>query len=140
MGYLRQNWLKVFRDVAAIWVLCAVGQLVVIAIWGGVGLAHIVASFVFPVIGFTVSGCLARVDRFEHLFHVALFLWMTGLINVFLRTNDFVSFGKNFGIWFLIVMGAGGALSLIFVRRTKRVEGTSPSVAVVHSVEEDVGG
>jgi hypothetical protein len=70
----------------------------------------------FCIVGFCISGCLAKGNRWKHLGCVALFTWLTSIANVFL--------GLAFEFWLLSVfgvfawMGVGGGLSYLFKRRT----------------------
>lgn len=78
--------------------------------------AAVIANLCFGSVGFAISGCLATGNRWKHLGYVALFCWLTSLINVV--------FGLPVVQWFLgvlfmpLVMGIGGGVSYIFKRKT----------------------
>jgi hypothetical protein len=110
----------VIRDIVIITVLTFIGGFIV-GFSGGAknpqmfAIAVAVSNFLMGIIGFIISGCLARHDRWRHLTYVAVGVWLAGLINV-------VFFGFSFGLWILsivfiaIMMGTGGAISYIFKR------------------------
>jgi len=83
--------------------------------------AIVVSNLVFGVIGFTISGCLVRVERFKHLTIVAVGVWLAGLVNV-------VFMGFPIGQWvagiFLafLMMGIGGAVSFLFVSAERQAQ------------------
>jgi hypothetical protein len=81
-------------------------------------LAMAAGNLVFMIVGFTISGALARTRRFNHLLWVALGVWLASIINV-------LFFGATIIQWFMSVvvilalMGIGGLLSYAFVRNPK---------------------
>jgi hypothetical protein len=93
--------------------------------------APLVADFVdfaFGIVGFTISGCLAKVNRFRHLVSVGIVVWIisTGAYSLVVYINAISSAvgnvvgyaGMSFikiGIFLLI----GWGLSYIFVRTPK---------------------
>lgn len=117
------NWKTILRDTLLVWGLSLVGGFIVgfsFAMRGAAGdqtemMLIALSNIICSIIGFTISGCLARKNRFQHLFWVALMTWLTSLFNV-------VVMGFPFGQWALsiilimVLMGAGGGLSFIFVR------------------------
>ena len=118
---IKIKWLAVFRDVAIIWALTLIGGFiagVAARSAGGAGPpmgALAIANILLGTVGFIISGCLAKTWRFQHLWVVALFVWLTSAVNAF-----FGAFG--FTQWLLSVlliipmMLAGGGISFLFVR------------------------
>jgi hypothetical protein len=107
----------VIRDVFIIVVLTAVGGFVVGFTMGikssAAMLAIALSNMVFGTIGFIISGCLAKGNRWWHLAWVGIGVWLAGLINVF-------AFGFGIVQWIFsvvaigIMMGLGGGLSYFF--------------------------
>ena len=70
----------------------------------------------FSIVGFCISGYLAKGNRWKHLSFVALFAWLTSIVNIF--------FGFPVVFWLATVffifplMGVGGGLSYLFKRQT----------------------
>ena len=121
---MKTNWIGVLRDIIIIWVLTFLGGFFVglTGVRGERGqLAISVLAILLMIVGFTISGCIVKVNRFKHLFVVALGVWITSIVNIFLGISDLVT-------WILCIitivfsMLIGGALSLIFVRPPKSVE------------------
>lgn len=117
------NIWPIVRDVTIIWVLTLLGGMVVGAagsrqntetVWTTTGVA--LSNVLFGIVGFCISGCLAKGNRWKHLGYVALFVWLTSIVNVFL--------GLPFEQWLsavyvpFLLMGVGGGLSYLFNRRT----------------------
>ena len=115
------SW-RILRDVAILWVLTAVGGFAIGLTIGRTApnpatVAMYIAgsNIVLGIIGFVISGSLARGPRWPHLAIVALGLWATSLINVFFM-------GFSLGQWLLggfmiaLMMGMGGGLSYVFKR------------------------
>ena len=106
----------ILRDVAILWVLTGLGGFVAGFAQGAARFwALAVSNLFFITVGFVISGCLAIGSRWKHLAYVALFTWLSCLINVF------------FGLiplehWFLSIlfiplfMALGGGLSYVFKR------------------------
>jgi hypothetical protein len=109
----------IIRDTAIVVVFTAIGGFV-IGLAGAFGtqrgmLAMIASNFLLGTIGFVVSGCLSRGNRWRHLSFVALGVWLFGLVNV-------AFFGFTIIQWIIssfaiaMMMGIGGALSYVFRR------------------------
>lgn len=116
------KWRAVIRDVLIIFALTFLGGFVAgfaTALAGSAIefniMAIAVSNVIFMVVGFTISGALAKENRFKHLLHVAIGVWLSSLINV-------AFFGTTLANWVfsiafvIIAMGIGGALSFLFVR------------------------
>ena len=117
------NIWPIVRDVTIIWVLSFLGGMVAgvagprqntETVWTSTGVVF--ADVLFGIVGFCISGCLAKGNRWKHLGYVAFFVLLTSIVNVFLRLA--------FELWLLSVfgifawMGVGGGLSYLFKRRT----------------------
>lgn len=109
----------IIRDTAIVVVLTAVGGFV-IGLAGAFGtqrgmIASVASNLLLGTIGFIISGCLSRGNRWCHLGFVALGVWLFGLVNV-------TFFGVTIIQWIFssiviaMMMGIGGALSYIFRR------------------------
>ena len=111
----------ILRDVAIIWVLTFFGGVVAAfaahsqsaqRVWVSSGV--VVSDLLFGTVGFVISGCLATGSRWKHLAYVALFCWITSLINIL--------FGLPVEQWFWgaffypLVMAVGGGVSYVFKR------------------------
>ncbi|MCX6544005.1 MAG: hypothetical protein NTV05_06270 [Acidobacteria bacterium] len=117
-------WLAVVRDVVIIYALTFLGGFVV-GVAGGQGPRGAVAiglsNVLFGIVGFTISGCLARVKRWRHLTAVATVVWLASGANIFFGAGTVLT-------WILgimptgVVMAIGGGLSHLFVRRFARPE------------------
>jgi len=112
----------IVRDVAMLWVLTFLGGIIAGAarlrhdtepVWASTG--AVLSNVIFGIIGFCIIGCLAKGNRWKHLGYVALFSWLTSIVNVFL--------GLPFEMWLggayvpFVLMGAGGGLSYLFKRQ-----------------------
>lgn len=108
----------VARDVAIVFGLTFLGGAVI----GLSGVEHGaryrlalgVANVIFSVVGFTISGAIAKTDRFEHLFQVAIGVWLLGLLNVLITSTTLIHWLLSFLI-IMVAMGLGGLISFLFV-------------------------
>lgn len=117
------NIWPIVRDVTIIWVLCFLGGMVAgvagprqntETVWTSTGVVF--ADVLFGIVGFCISGCLAKGNRWKHLGYVAFFVWLTSIVNVFL---GFPFEQRLSGVYFpFLLMGVGGGLSYLFKRRT----------------------
>lgn len=113
------RWAAVLRDVGIIWLLTAVGGLIVgIANPGddALTIAAGLSNFIFGIIGFTVSGVLARGPRWRHLLAVAAGVWLTSFVNIFLLGIGLSELVAAIP-FVLVIMAVGGGLSYLFRRR-----------------------
>lgn len=112
------RWLAVLRDIALIWLLTFAGGFVV-GMAGATGdtfiLAIAASNLLLTTVGFTIAGCLAKQDRFKHLFLVALGLWFTSLVNVLSPAVSLVQWAASI-VAILVTMAIGGGLSFLFVK------------------------
>lgn len=78
------NWKAIIRDVAIICGLMALAGVVIALIPGQEfpTLAIGMATFLFGTVGFIISGCLTKMDRFRHMVKVAIGVWLIGLVNI----------------------------------------------------------
>jgi hypothetical protein len=115
----------VLRDIAVIYVLSAIGGFLLGASTGDQspeplrflwGIA--VANILLVTIGFVISGCLARGNRWRHLFIVAAGVWWAGIVNV-------VFLGVGIVQWLLssvliaVLMGVGGGISFVLKKENQ---------------------
>ncbi len=120
---MKIRWLAVIRDVLVIILLTSVGGFLV----GILGVQQTrtrtylaAANIFFSVVGFTISGCMAKVDKSRHLFTVAIALWIVTITNVFLGA-PFISWLLGI-LPILLMMAIGNALSSFFVRTPEKRE------------------
>lgn len=78
-----------------------------------------ISTIVLTVVGFTISGAIAKEERFKHLFLVAIGFWITGLNNVLFGFASMITWFISI-ILILVLMGIGGAMSFIFVPSSKK--------------------
>jgi hypothetical protein len=116
----------VLRDVVIIWVLTFIGGFIVgfaasIASGGQpldqqkLILAAAISNLLLGTVGFTISGCLAPSDRWQHLIIVGIGTWLTGLLNVFLQTITLTQWLAS-AFFVALIMSVGGLVSYIFKR------------------------
>jgi hypothetical protein len=86
------------------------GEMYLVAIAAG--------NLLVSVMGFTISGALARTDRFKHLLKVALGLWFLNLVNVLFVGVTLTQWVLSIAVIF-VAMGIGGLLSFLFVKNPK---------------------
>ena len=114
------DWKGVARDVGIVFVLTFLGGLVVGFTTSLTGaevniLAVALSNIVFGTVGFTISGCIVKTNRFKHLYQVALGVWLLSLINVAFGMVDIQQWLLSI-LSVLLMMGMGGGLSYLFVR------------------------
>jgi hypothetical protein len=113
----------VIRDVIIVAVLTAIGGSIVGLASGRadmssprfvLGLAA--SNILLGSVGFVIVGYLAKGNRWRHLAHVAVGVWLVGLLNVMV---GMISFGQwFFSVFFVaLIMGVGGGLSFAFKRQ-----------------------
>ncbi|MFC1764681.1 hypothetical protein ACFL6U_21755 [Planctomycetota bacterium] len=134
------KWGAIIRDIVIIWILTALAGFV-IGIMGTENerfmLAIAFANMLFGSVGFCISGCLAKINRWKHLNHVALGVWLVGLVNVIIGPFPIRSW--FFGIIALyIMMGLGGATSYLFVKSPGLNNSTESESIGESSVSEEV--
>jgi len=130
------NWKLIARDTLILWCFTALGGVAVGFAFGVMGAAQSpksliaigVSNLLFGIVGFTIVGALAKVNRFRHLLIVAVATWITSLTNVFV-------FGVGFGQWalsllfLLVIMLIGGGISLLLTARPGRTAAVREPVA-----------
>jgi hypothetical protein len=79
-------------------------------------LAVAAANVIFSIVGFAISGAIAKTDRFDHLFQVAIGVWLLGLLNVLITSTTFFQWLLSF-LMIMVTMGLGGLVSFVFVRK-----------------------
>ncbi|MHB8901221.1 MAG: hypothetical protein ACYC6Y_20930 [Thermoguttaceae bacterium] len=112
------RWKALVRDVAVIFFLTFLGGVVIGVASAGRDLpmaAVGVSNIIFMIVGFTISGCIVKVQRFRHMFHVALAVWLLGAFNILLVPGlGLVQWAAGL-VGIMIMMLIGGGISLIFV-------------------------
>jgi hypothetical protein len=117
------HWIAVVRDVAIVFGITFLGGFIVgfaASLSGGEvsTLALAVSNIIFGTAGFTISGCLAKIHRFRHLFGVAAGAWVVSLVNVALGAVTLQIWAASL-LTILAMMGLGGAVSFLFVKAPK---------------------
>lgn len=119
-----KGWKAIVRDVVIIWLLTAIGGFILgvaISITGRSAVAMVavgLSNIFFGIIGFCISGCMIKDQRWNHLIIVALFVWLTSIINILFRSISLIQWLISI-IVILIMMAAGGGLSFIFKKPSK---------------------
>ena len=118
------RWGAVIRDVVIIWILTALAGFA-IGITSTPGsnlmLGYAFANLFFGSVGFTISGCMAKVGRWKHLFVVAIGVWIVGLINIIIAPIGIKEWLFGF-IFIALMMAIGGGLSYLFAPTPKSRE------------------
>lgn len=123
------NWIAVARDVSIVFGLVLVSSFVAAQLLQAQGeevtaLVIGLSNIFWGTVGFAISGCLVKVQRFKHLFIVAIGLWLVSFVNVAMGLTRVQVWVAGF-LLILLMMGLGGGLSYLFVR-TPQVEPASP--------------
>ncbi|MGH7260808.1 MAG: hypothetical protein ACREI9_09025 [Nitrospiraceae bacterium] len=124
------DWKGLARDVGIVFVLTFIGGLVVGFTSSLTGaevniLAIALSNIVFGTVGFTISGCIVKINRFKHLYRVALGVWLLSLMNVAFGMVDIQQWLVSI-LSVLLMMGMGGGLSYLFVRTPPAGSATLP--------------
>jgi hypothetical protein len=114
------NFIAIVRDVSIVFGLVLASSFAAVQIIQGMGeeatpLVIGLSNIFWGTVGFTISGCLARVQRFKHLFMVAVGLWLASFVNVAMGLTPLPAWAAGF-LLILLMMGLGGGLSYLFVR------------------------
>ena len=112
------RWKALIRDAVIIFVLTGLGGFVIGLASAGSDLpmaAVGVSNIIFMIVGFTISGCIVRRQRFRHLLHVALAVWLLGAFNMLFPAIGLVQWLASI-IVIAVSMLIGGGISHIFVK------------------------
>jgi len=114
------NWIAVARDVSIVFGLVlassfAAAQLIQATGEEVTALVIGLSNIFWGTVGFAISGCLAKVQRFKHLLMVAVGLWLVSFVNVAMGLTPVQFWAVGF-LLILLMMGLGGGLSYLFVR------------------------
>lgn len=114
------NWIAVARDVSIVFGLVLVSSFAAAQLIQAQGeevtaLVIGLSNIFWGTVGFAISGCLARIQRFKHLFIVAIGLWLISFVNVAMGLTPVQVWVAGF-LLILLMMGLGGGLSYLFVR------------------------
>lgn len=125
------NWIAVARDVSIVVGLVLVSSFAAAQIIQATGeevtaLVIGLSNFFWGTVGFTISGCLARIQRFKHLFIVAIGLWLVSFVNVAMGLTPVQMWAAGF-LLILLMMGLGGGLSYLFVRPPQAEPSSQPN-------------
>lgn len=112
--------MNIIRDVILLNVLTAFGGVFIGLSAHGMSLSKMlpllgVSNIIFLIVGFFIIGCFTKENRFLHLKNVAIIVWLSSILNVFMFKEI------KFGMWLLsiiptfICMLIGGGISLLFV-------------------------
>jgi len=120
------NWIAVARDVSIVFGLVLVSSFAAAQLIQATGeevtaLVIGLSNFFWGTVGFTISGCLAKTQRFKHLFIVAIGLWLVSFVNVAMGLTPVQVWAVGF-LLILLMMGLGGGLSYLFVRTPQGVQ------------------
>ena len=123
---------QIVRDVLILFALTFMGGFVIGAAVGSsfstsvnAQFALIISNFLFSVVGFCISGALAKINRFKHLIVVAVVFWVCSAANMLIAPLTFAQWAFSI-VFILVTMGIGGALSFVFV---KAPSGAKPNAA-----------
>ena len=114
------RWAALIRDVSIVFGLVVASSFAAAQIIQAMG-AEVTAgviglsNFFWGTVGFTISGCLARVQRFKHLLMVAVGLWLVSFVNVAMGLTPLLTQVAGL-LLILLMMGLGGGLSYLFVK------------------------
>jgi hypothetical protein len=125
------NWIAVVRDVSIVVGLVLVSSFAAAQLIQATGeevtaLVIGLSNFFWGTVGFTISGCLAKMQRFKHLLIVAIGLWLVSFVNVAMGLTPVQMWAAGF-LLILVMMGLGGGLSYLFVRTPTMEQTTTPS-------------
>ena len=116
-----KGWKAVARDVIIIWIFTAIGGFLIgIATTGSkLPMAAIaVSNIILGIVGFCISGCMTEEHRWGHLSSVAIFVWLTSIINVLIGPFSLVNWIMG-SIFICIMMGIGGGISFLIKKPIK---------------------
>ena len=117
---MRIRWSALIRDVSIVFGLVLASSFAAVQIIQAMGeevtaLVIGLSNIFWGTVGFTISGCLAKTERFKHLFMVAVGLWLVSFVNVVMGMTPVQFWAVGF-LLILLMMGLGGGLSYLFVR------------------------
>ena len=117
---MRIRWSALIRDVSIVFGLVLASSFAAAQIIQAMGeevtaLVIGLSNIFWGTVGFTISGCLAKTERFKHLFMVAVGLWLVSFVNVVMGMTPVQFWAVGF-LLILLMMGLGGGLSYLFVR------------------------
>jgi hypothetical protein len=128
-----EGWKAVVRDVVIIWVMIFIGAIIggviieIAELKAGTGMpvaTVVLSTYYFCIIGFCISGCMIKYDRWKHLCIVALFTWLSSCVVTIFPPVSLLNWFFSI-IVFFIMMGMGGGISFLIVKPNRCVP--SPS-------------
>ena len=132
----------IIRDVIIVWIFTTAGGFLVgfaalNASLGELVFALGLSNTILATIAFCISGCMIQEDRWKHLAIVAIFVWLTSIVNVII---GFVTLGDwLLGIvWTFVMAGIGGGLSLLINKPNQNITRTCPHCVELIKVQATV--
>ena len=113
-----KGWKAVVRDVVMLWILTGIGGFIIGVATVGSELpigAVALSNVILGIIGFCISGCMMAENRWRHLFIVALFVWLTSIVNIFVGPFSFMNWLLGMVVIF-IMLAVGGGISFLIVK------------------------
>ena len=113
-----KGWKAVIRDIIIIWILTGIGGFIIGIATAGSELpmaAIALSNLLLGIIGFCISGCLIADNRWKHLIIVAVFVWLTSIVNIFIGATTYSNWRLSI-LFILIMMAIGCGLSFLFVK------------------------
>lgn len=120
---MRLKLIAIARDVSIVFGLVVASSFIAAQIIEAMGqevtaLVIGLSNIFWGTVGFAISGCLAKVRRFQHLFMVAIGLWLVSFVNVAMGLTPLPTWAAGL-VLILVMMGVGGGLSYLFVKTPK---------------------
>jgi len=120
------NFIAIARDISIVFGLVVASSFAAAQIIQAMGeevtpLVIGLSNFFWGIVGFTISGCLAKVQRFKHLLMVAVGLWLLSFVNVAMGLTRPEVWAVGF-LLILAMMGLGGGLSYLIVKTPQAAE------------------
>jgi len=133
------NWIAIARDVSIVFGLVLVSSFAAAMIMEAMGaevtpLVIGLSNIFWGTVGFAISGCLVKMQRFKHLILVAAGLWLVSFVNVVAGMTPLEIWAAGL-LLILLMMGLGGSLSYLFVPAPKH----EPAPAALEQVARPAG-
>ena len=113
----------IIRDVIIVWIFTTAGGFLVgfaalNASLGELVFALGLSNTILATIAFCISGCMIQEDRWKHLAIVAIFAWLTSIVNVIMELFTIGDWIFSI-VWIFVWAGLGGGLSFIIKPKIK---------------------
>ena len=131
----------IIRDVIIVWIFTTAGGFLVgfaalNASLGELVFALGLSNTILAAIAFCISGCMIQEDRWKHLAIVAIFVWLTSIVNVIMELFTIGDWIFSI-VWIFVWAGLGGGLSLI-IKPNQNINRTCPYCAELIKVRATV--